>query len=68
MARRVVKVLQSTHDTVYRRAMKLAESELVEAFDLKQESDEVRRRYGVDPFGQGCLHGASASRTRSASG
>ncbi len=45
----------ATHDTVYRRAMKLAESELVEAFDLKQESDEVRRRYGVDPFGQGCL-------------
>ncbi len=28
---------------------------MVEAFDLKQESDEVRRRYGVDPFGQGCL-------------
>ncbi len=45
----------STHDTVYRRAMKLAESDLVEAFALKQESDEVRRRYGVDPFGQGCL-------------
>ncbi len=45
----------STHDTVYRRAMKLAESDLVEAFDLKQESDEVRRRYGVEPFGQGCL-------------
>lgn len=44
-----------THDTVYRRAMKLAESDLVEAFDLKQESDEVRRRYGVEPFGQGCL-------------
>lgn len=45
----------STHDTVYRRAMQLAESELVEAFDLKQEHDEVRRRYGVDSFGQGCL-------------
>lgn len=45
----------ATHDTVYRRAMKLAESDLVEAFDLKQESDEVRRRYGIEPFGQGCL-------------
>ncbi|MEM7473912.1 MAG: DUF1501 domain-containing protein [Planctomycetota bacterium] len=44
-----------THDTVYRRAMQLAESELVEAFDLQQEKDEVRRRYGVDGFGQGCL-------------
>lgn len=45
----------STHDTVYRRAMKLAESELVEAFDLGQEPDEIRRRYGTDAFGQGCL-------------
>ncbi len=44
-----------THDTVYRRAMKLAESDLVEAFDLHQESDEVRQRYGADAFGQGCL-------------
>ncbi len=45
----------STHDTVYRRAMKLAESDLVEAFDLKQEPDAVRGRYGSDAFGQGCL-------------
>jgi Protein of unknown function (DUF1501) len=45
----------ATHDTVYRRAMKLAESSLVEAFDLNQESMETRRRFGFDPFGQGCL-------------
>ncbi len=45
----------ATHDTVYRRAMQLAESELVEAFDLKQESDKVRERYGNEAFGQGCL-------------
>ena len=45
----------STHDTVYRRAMQLAESDLVEAFDLTQESDKTRRNYGVDGFGQGCL-------------
>ena len=44
-----------THDTVYRRAMQLAESELVEAFDLSKESDETRRKYGTDGFGQGCL-------------
>ena len=44
-----------THDTVYRRAMQLAESDLVEAFDLTQESDETRSRYGLDTFGQGCL-------------
>ncbi len=45
----------ATHETVYRRAMQLAESELVAAFDLTQEPDEVRSRYGNDPFGQGCL-------------
>ncbi len=45
----------ATHETVYRRAMQLAESDLVEAFDLKQEPDEVRRKYGVEAFGQGCL-------------
>lgn len=45
----------ATHDTVYRRAMQLAESELVEAFDLKHESPAVRERYGHDAFGQGCL-------------
>ncbi|QDV27725.1 DUF1501 domain-containing protein [Aureliella helgolandensis] len=45
----------ATHDTVYRRAMELAESELVAAFDLKQESTATRERYGNDSFGQGCL-------------
>lgn len=45
----------STHDTVYRRAMQLAESELVEAFDLSDEKEAVRERYGKDAFGQGCL-------------
>lgn len=45
----------ATHETVYRRAMQLAESELVAAFDLSQEADAVRSRYGNDPFGQGCL-------------
>ncbi len=45
----------ATHDTVYRRAMKLAESQISSAFDLTREKDEVRRAYGVSPFGQGCL-------------
>jgi Protein of unknown function (DUF1501) len=45
----------ATHDTVYRRAMQLAESDLVEAFNLRQEKDDVRRSYGNDAFGQGCL-------------
>lgn len=45
----------ATHDTVYRRALQLAESDLVAAFDLTQESTEVRQRYGSQAFGQGCL-------------
>lgn len=45
----------ATHDTVYRRAMLLAEGPLASAFDLEQESDAVRRAYGVSQFGQGCL-------------
>ncbi|GAB5403671.1 MAG: DUF1501 domain-containing protein [Aureliella sp.] len=45
----------STHDTVYRRAMQLAESDLVEAFDLTQEKGATRDSYGRDAFGQGCL-------------
>lgn len=45
----------STHDTVMRRAMQLAESDLVDAFDLKKEKDAVRRAYGNGAFGQGCL-------------
>lgn len=45
----------ATHDTIYRRAMQLAESDLIDAFDLSQEPDDVRRRYGSDAFGQGCL-------------
>lgn len=43
------------HDTVYRRAMQLADSNLVEAFDLSRESDATREAYGFDAFGQGCL-------------
>jgi uncharacterized protein (DUF1501 family) len=35
--------------------MLLAESPLAGAFDLRQESDAVRRAYGVSQFGQGCL-------------
>lgn len=45
----------ATHDTVYRRAMQLAESDLIEAFDLGREPDETRLGYGPDAFGQGCL-------------
>lgn len=45
----------ATHDTVYRRAMQLAESPVSTAFDLTKEKDATRRGYGNSPFGQGCL-------------
>lgn len=45
----------ATHDTVYRRAMQLAESPVSAAFDLTKEKDATRRGYGNSPFGQGCL-------------
>jgi hypothetical protein len=45
----------ATHDTVYRRAMQLADSPISSAFDLTREKDDTRRAYGISPFGQGCL-------------
>ena len=43
------------HDTMYRKAMKLSDSELNEAFDLTKEPTEIRSKYGNGAFGQGCL-------------
>jgi Protein of unknown function (DUF1501) len=43
------------HDTVYRRALKLMNSDLSQSFELEQESDSVRDAYGRGRFGQGCL-------------
>ncbi len=43
------------HDTVFRRAVKLSDSELNVAFDLTKEQDTVREQYGRGQFGQGCL-------------
>jgi len=39
----------------YDEATSLLTSGELKAFDLKQEKAEVRDRYGLDPFGQGCL-------------
>jgi hypothetical protein len=44
-----------THNSVYRRAMRLMQSEAATAFDLTQEPEAVRERYGRGVFGQGCL-------------
>ena len=43
------------HDTVYRRALKMMNGQAVSAFDLSQEPEDVRERYGRGRFGQGCL-------------
>jgi hypothetical protein len=44
-----------THDTVYRRAIRMMRSETAKAFDLAEEPAEVRDAYGRGRFGQGCL-------------
>lgn len=44
-----------SHQTVYERAVRLMNSDAGRVFDLSQEPDEVREKYGVGVFGQGCL-------------
>src|SRR5262245_9416959 len=43
------------HHTVYERALKLMDSSAAKAFDLSEESSNVRDTYGRGRFGQGCL-------------
>jgi hypothetical protein len=43
------------HDTVYRRALKLMDSNISQAFELEDEPAAVRDEYGRGRFGQGCL-------------
>ena len=43
------------HRAVYQGAAQLVLSPRLKAFDLAQEKDAVRDRYGRTPFGQGCL-------------
>ncbi|MDA7979055.1 MAG: DUF1501 domain-containing protein [Pirellulales bacterium] len=45
----------NAHQTVYDSAVRMMQSEAVKAFDLSQETDAVRERYGRGQFGQGCL-------------
>lgn len=53
-ADRSVEAVQAQR-TVYERAFELLNSQAAEAFDLSQEQDAVRQRYGRGRFGQGCL-------------
>lgn len=43
------------HQSVVKGAAGLATSPKLKAFDLSQEKDSLRSRYGRTPFGQGCL-------------
>jgi len=40
---------------MYDDAVKMMQSEELTAFDLNQEPDDLREKYGRDNFGQGCL-------------
>ncbi|PQO26427.1 DUF1501 domain-containing protein [Blastopirellula marina] len=44
-----------SHDTIFRRAVRMMNPDAAAAFDLHQEEDAVREAYGNGRFGQGCL-------------
>ena len=43
------------HDTAYRRAFRMMDSDATEAFDLSREPASAREAYGRGSFGQSCL-------------
>lgn len=45
----------AAHQTIYDNALQMIHCDAAAAFDLKQEKNEVRERYGRGVFGQGCL-------------
>lgn len=49
------KQLVEDHRNLYKAATQMVLSPRIKAFDLNQEKDAVRDRYGRSTFGQGCL-------------
>jgi uncharacterized protein (DUF1501 family) len=45
----------AAHHTTYQRAVTLMQSKEARAFDLSQESESTKARYGGTKFGEGCL-------------
>src|SRR5436305_1018284 len=45
----------TAHHTTYQRAVTLMQSKEAKAFDLSQESEATKARYGGSKFGEGCL-------------
>ena len=43
------------YTSMYDEAVRLMKSDDLKAFDLSRESEEMRERYGQNPFGQACL-------------
>ena len=43
------------HQVVYQNAVRLMRSDAAKAFDLSEEPDRVREKFGRGRFGQGCL-------------
>jgi hypothetical protein len=43
------------HQTVYQRAVRMMKSEAAKAFDLDDEPEKTREKYGRGRFGQSCL-------------
>ncbi len=48
-------VPSSSHQSAYRRAVKMMRSSAAKAFELDEEPAAVQDAYGRNPFGQGCL-------------
>lgn len=44
-----------SHQSAYEQAVRMVRSTAVEAFNLDQEPDALRERYGANRFGQSCL-------------
>ncbi|WP_419192747.1 DUF1501 domain-containing protein [Kolteria novifilia] len=45
----------NSHRTAYEQAVRMMRSSAIEAFDLGNETDQLRDRYGRNIFGQSCL-------------
>ena len=43
------------HQAMYDEALTLMDSKDLEAFDIRKEPEHIRKAYGEDNFGQGCL-------------
>lgn len=47
--------ISQDHATVYGRAVQMMRSSKAKAFDISQEPETIRERYGKNRFGEGCL-------------